>query len=158
MSQFASQRKEYFSSVSPSPEEERPLQRVARRPRKGTRAGSRDDSNHANALYHKIPLGAVHVDASGIVLEHRLAEAGDIAAQIVPIVGRHVGTIAPWATDPAFVSALKSAIQSIKVSFHFDFKSATATIERMIHVNILSVGDKTVWIFISDKTLALISS
>ncbi|HEY6308783.1 MAG TPA: hypothetical protein VI488_20270 [Candidatus Angelobacter sp.] len=111
-----------------------------------------------SGLYHQIPLGAVHVDASGIVLEHRVAEAGDIAGETRPIVGRHVGSIAPWATDPAFISALKSAIQSTKVSCHFDFKSSTATIERMIHVNILSVGDKTVWVFISDKTLAMISS
>ncbi len=104
------------------------------------------------------PFGAIHVDASGIVLEHRLVDAGEFPAPPRSIVGRNVKSIAPWAGEPAFVSALKAAIDNMKASFHFDFKTAAAPVERVVHVNLLAVGDKTAWIFISDKTLAMIPS
>lgn len=97
------------------------------------------------------------MDASEIVLEHRVIEAAEFPAEMQSVVGRQVRSIAPWASEPAFVSALKAAIDSAKVSFHLDFKISAACIERLIHVNILAVGDKTAWIFISDKTLAMIS-
>jgi hypothetical protein len=100
----------------------------------------------------------LHVDASGVVLEHRPAEVGEPHAPARPIVGRQISSVAPWAGEPAFLAALKSAIHSSKVSFHFDFKTSATSIERVIHVNILAAGDKTAWIFVSDKTLAMISS
>lgn len=158
MSQFASQPKRHFSSGSSlTPKEERPRQNLAREPRKEKRAGPRDNSDHLSASpMNEIPFGAIHVDASGIVLEHRPAEAGD-SARAHPIVGRQVSSIAPWAGEPAFASGLESAIDSTKVSFHFDFKTSANSLERAVHVNILAAGDKTVWIFVSDKTLPMFS-
>jgi hypothetical protein len=93
------------------------------------------------------------VDASGIVLEHRRLEASEPPVEMPSIVGRQIESLASWASEPAFVSALKSAVASARVSFHFDFRVAASARERMIHVNILAVGDKTAWIFIADKTL-----
>jgi hypothetical protein len=158
MSRSASQQGNCLSSiVVVGSDKEGTLPRVPRRLRKGNRPVPRGRSSPGLSI-PETPFGALHVDASGVVLEHRPAEAGDPPIRMPLIVGRPVRSIAPWAGEPAFLAALQSAIHSSKVSFHFDFKISATSIERVIHVNILAVGDKTAWIFVSDKTLAMISS
>lgn len=103
-----------------------------------------------------IPFGAIHVDAAGIVLECRQADAR-VSFPAARIVGLQFIAVAPWAARPAFLSALKSAIDRSNSSFHFDFKESSDAVERSVHVNILASGDQTAWIFISDKTLPLMS-
>lgn len=146
-----SQHKEALSS-GPSPRsEERHLPREA----KGT--GSNENPERAAlSLTGETPFGAIHVDASGIVVEHRPVKTHALTGT-ASIVGRPVSSIAPWASGPAFLSALKSAIESTKVSFHFDFTKTANCVERAIHVNILAAGDQSAWIFVSDKTLLLLS-
>jgi hypothetical protein len=157
MSRSASQQSQRLSSFAVGgPEEESTLPRGPRRLRKGNRPGPRARSSPG--IVRETPFGALHVDASGVVLEHRPAEAGEPHAPTRPVVGRQISSVASWASEPAFLAALKSAVHSSKVSFHFDFKTSATSIERVIHVNILAAGDKTAWIFVSDKTLALISS
>lgn len=157
MSQFASRDAKHPYLVSPlNIKEEHSGQRAVRRPQKRNRAGS-NFSRMRGASIQETPFGAIRVDASGTVLEHRLPEAGDFLAQARPIVGQQIRSIAPWAKEPAFLSAMQAAIDSARVSFHLDFKTPAKPIERVIHVNILAVGDKTAWIFISDKTLDMIS-
>jgi hypothetical protein len=156
MSRSASQQSQRLSSFAVGgPEEESTLPRGPRRLRKGNRPGLRGRSSPG--VVRETPLGALHVDASGVVLEHRPAEAVE-PAPARPIAGRQISSVAPWASEPAFLAALKSAVHSSKVSFHFDFKTSATSIERVIHVNILAAGDNTAWIFVSDKTLAMISS
>jgi hypothetical protein len=160
MRRSASQRSQRLSSpalVGAQEESTRP--RVPLRLRKGKRSRPRGSSSFGVSVQETL-LGALHVDASGIVLEHRPqpSEAGEAPARTRPVVGRQVRSLAPWASEPAFLDALQSAIHSSKVSFHFDYRIPTTSIERIIHVNILPAGDKTAWIFISDKTLAMISS
>jgi hypothetical protein len=158
MSRSASQQRKCLSSiVAIGSDKEGTLPRVPRRLRKGNRPVPRGRSS-PGVLIPETPFGALRVDASGVVLEHRPAEAGEPPIRMPLIVGRPVRSIAPWAGEPAFLAALQSAIHSSKVSFHFDFEICAASIERVIHVNILAVGDKTAWIFVSDKTLAMISS
>jgi hypothetical protein len=153
----SSSRKEEHQSIesSVSPEKERVLQRAPRYEKNGPPESSVQVSGSSldGTLF-----GAIHVDASGIVLEHRTLEGNETRTEAQSFVGREIGAIAFWAGEPAFVSALKSAIDSAKVSFHIDFKTSAASRERMIHVNILAVGDKTAWIFVSDKTLATVFS
>jgi hypothetical protein len=157
MSRSASQQSQRSSSfVVGGPEEENTLPRGPRRLRKGNRPDPRGRSRPG--IVRETPFGALHVNASGVVLEHRPAEAGEPHASTRPIVGRQISSVAPWASEPAFLAALKSATHSSKVSFHFDFAISGTSIERVIHVNILATGDETAWIFVSDKTLAMISS
>lgn len=157
MSQFASRNEKHPYLVSPfNLEEERSRQRAVRRPQKRNRAGS-SFSRMGDASIQETPLGAIRVDASGTVVEHRLPDAGDSLAKPRPIVGQQIRSIAPWAQEPAFLSAMQAAINSGRASFHLDFKTPAKPMERLIHVNILAVGDKTAWIFISDKTLDMIS-
>jgi hypothetical protein len=159
MSQSASREDEHFSAA-PSVKRENggSLQGSSRRGQNQGALAPPGSSTHVSAISpRETPFGAIHVDASGVVLEHRPLEAGDASVQPELIVGHELKSIAAWANEPAFVSALKSAIDSARVSFHFDFKTATGPRERVVHVNILAVGDKTAWIFISDKTLAMIS-
>jgi hypothetical protein len=158
MSRSASQQSKRLSSiVVVGSDKEGTLPRVPRHLRKGNRPAPRGRSTPGVSV-RETPFGALHVDASGVVLEHRPAEGGEPSTRTRLIVGRPVSSIAPWASEPAFLAALQSAIDSSKVSFHFDFKISATSIERGIHVNILAVGDKTAWIFVSDKTLAMISS
>jgi hypothetical protein len=156
MRHFASRQKKYCSIPSARHDEEQPLPKIARRPTKPNRAVT--TNNQAVASSHELPLGALHVNALGIVLEHRPVQSPEHGVLSLPVAGKHVGSIAPWAREQAFVSALTSAINGTKASFHFDFKRSASSGERVIHVNILSVGDQTVWIFISDRTLAMISA
>ncbi len=100
----------------------------------------------------EIPFGAVHVDADGIVLEHRQTDARK-SLPAGRIVGQRFIAVTPWAAVPELLSALQSAIDGRNSSFHFDFKESSDAVERSIHVNILASGDHTAWIFISDKTL-----
>lgn len=160
MRQCASQQAKQSSPVAPvNSEENRSLQGGVRRPRRGSRVGPRDSFVHVSGgLTQDTPFGAIHVDASGIVLEHRLVDTGEFSAPPRSIVGRNVKSIAPWAGEPSFMSALNAAIDNTKASFHFDFKTSAAPVERVVHVNLLAVGDKTAWVFISDKTLAMVSS
>jgi hypothetical protein len=152
MSQFASQHKKHPCSASPRSDKENRSRGIARR--RVNRDGARNALSSQNGITsaQEIPFGAIRVDASGIVLEHRLPEA-DFIAQARSIVGKPIQSISAWAREPRFLSALQAAIDSTRVSFHLDFKTSTKPVERLIHVNILAVGDKTVWIFISDKTL-----
>ncbi len=156
MSQFASHddKRPYLVSLNIDKEDSR--QRVVRRPQKHDRAGSGFRRTKGASL-QDTPFGAIRVDASGTVLEHRLPDVGDVLAPARPLVGQHIRSIAPWAKEPAFLSAMQAAIDSARASFHLDFKTPAKPIERLIHVNILAVGDKTAWIFISDKTLDMIS-
>jgi hypothetical protein len=156
MRQFASRQKKYCSITSARHDEERPLPKIARRPTKPSRAVA--TNNKASAMNHELPLGAIHVNARGIVLEHRPSQTVEHIPLSPPIAGMHIGTIAPWAKEQAFVSALTAAIAGTEASFHFDFKRLASSGERVIHVNILAVGDQSVWIFISDRTLAMISA
>jgi hypothetical protein len=137
-------------SSAPSVDEEARSLRCT--PRCAQNGGVAGPHVSAASLYETL-FGAIHVDACGIVLEHKPLGAGEASVSTPPMIGRDLKAIARWANEPDFVAALKSAIESAKVSYHFDFKTATAPRERMIHVNILAVGDKTAWIFISDKTL-----
>ena len=105
---------------------------------------------------NQIPFGAVHVDASGMILEHRQTDAR-VSFPATGIVGQQFIAVAPWGADSSFLSALKSAIERGNSSFHFDFKESSEAVERSIHVNILASGHRTAWIFISDKTLPLMS-
>jgi hypothetical protein len=158
MSQFASQHEKHLRPASPvSTEKERSRHRVGRH-RKAKREGQREFfSRPGNLIFlPETPLGAIHVDARGTVLEHRQPEAQEWSPAR-SVVGQQIRSIAPWASQPNFLTALESAIESSRLSFHLDFKTAPKPLEREIHVNILAVGDRTVWIFISDKTLALIS-
>jgi hypothetical protein len=158
MSRSASQQSKRLSSiVVVGSDKEGTLPRVPRRLRKGNRPAPRGRSSPGVSV-RETPFGALHVDASGVVLEHRPAEAGEPLAPARLIVGRPLRSVAPWASEPAFLAALQSAINSSTVSFHFDFKISATSIERVIHVNILAVGDKTAWIFVSDTALAMISS
>jgi hypothetical protein len=158
MSQAASQHKNHLSSASPAEAKQgRSLKRVARVPRKRKEAELTGKSKHACASpMHDIPFGAIHVDAAGIVLEHRPKETGD-AAHTQQIMGRQIASIAPWASTPSLLAGLQSAIDSTRVNFHFDFKTLANSAERIIHVNILGAGDQTAWIFISDKTIPMLS-
>jgi hypothetical protein len=157
MSQAASQHKSQFSSALPSEgKQERPLKRVSRVPRGRKDAELTGKSNHVCASpTNDIPFGAIHVDAAGIVLEHRPKEVGDAAHG--QIIGRQIASIAPWASTPSLLAGLRSAIDSTRVNFHFDFKTLANSAERIIHVNILAAGDHTAWIFISDKTIPMLS-
>jgi hypothetical protein len=96
------------------------------------------------------------VDASGVILEYRQTDAR-VPFPGARLVGQQFIAVAPWASNSAFLSALKSAIDRGNSSFHFDFKESSQAVERSIHVNILASGHRTAWIFISDKTLALMS-
>lgn len=149
MRHSASQMHPYSSVASPESQEERPP------------AGFVAETNQTSGkldrcVASEIPFGAIHVDASGLVLEHRQADAR-VSFPSARIVGRQFIAIAPWAAGPAFLSALKSAIERSNSSFHFDFKESAEAVERAIHVNILASGDGTAWIFITDKTLPLMS-
>jgi hypothetical protein len=162
MSQAASHHKSHFSSALPAEcksecKSDRSLKRVARAPRGRKESELTGKSNHVCASpMHDIPFGAIHVDAAGIVLEHRPKEVGD-AAQAQQIIGRQIASIAPWASTPSLLAGLRSAIDSTRVNFHFDFKTLANSAERIIHVNILAAGDQTAWIFISDKTIPMLS-
>src|SRR5215472_9345491 len=105
---------------------------------------------------NEIPFGAVHVDASGMILEHRQTDPR-VSVPAPRIVGQQFIAIAPWAAGPTFLFALKSAIDRSNSSFHFDFRESSEAGERSIHINILASGHRTAWIFISDKTLPLLS-
>jgi hypothetical protein len=157
MSQSASQHENHPRSPSPACDDrERSRRDVARR--KGNHDAAREGFSRISGIsIPEFPRGAIRVNASGIVVEHRPPEASDFSAQTRSIVGQPITSIAPWASEPAFLAALQSAIDSTRLSFHLDFKTSTKPVERVIHVNLLAVGDKTVWMFISDKTLALIS-
>jgi hypothetical protein len=158
MSQAASQHKNHFSSASPvEGKQQRSLKGVAREPRRRKKPELTGTSNRVCAgPMHDVPFGAIHVDAAGIVLEHRPKEVGD-ATHARRIIGRQITSIAPWASTPSLLAGLRSAIDSTKVNFHFDFKTLTNSAERIIHVNILAAGDQTAWIFISDKTIPMLS-
>lgn len=162
MSQVASQHKTHIPSASPlegklEGKEERSLKRIARDPRKRKETRPGGNSSHVCASpMHDIPFGAIHVDAAGIVLEHRPKEISD-AAHAQQIIGRQIASIAPWASTPSLLVGLRSAIDSKKVNVHFDFKTLANSAERIIHVNILAAGDQTAWIFISDKTIPMLS-
>jgi hypothetical protein len=146
----ASQMHPYSPGPTPEQKDERPPQGLVRDPRESCKV------DHRSPAANEIPFGAVHVDAAGIVLEHRQADAR-VSFPAARIVGRQFIAVAPWAAGPAFLSALKSAIDQSNSSFHFDFKESSDAVERSIHVNILASGDHTAWIFISDKTLPLMS-
>jgi hypothetical protein len=158
MSQVASQHRNHLSSASPlEGKAERSLKRIAREPRKGEETKASRNSNHVCASpMREIPFGAIHVNAAGMVLEHRPKEIGD-AAHAHRIIGRQIASIAPWASTPSLLAGLRSAIESKKVNVHFDFKALANSAERIIHVNILAAGDQTAWIFISDKTIPMLS-
>jgi hypothetical protein len=141
----------YPARPTPEPKDERLPSRFAREPHES--CGKSDRVVHQG---NEIPFGAIHVDASGIVLEHRQAHAR-ASFPAARIVGRQIVAIAPWAADSAFLAALKAAIERSNSSFHFDFKESSEAVERSIHVNILAAGNRTAWVFISDKTLPLMS-
>jgi hypothetical protein len=141
----------YSTGPTPEQKDERPPSGFVRDP-----CENHNKANHRSPAANEIPFGAVHVDAAGIVLEHRQADAR-VSFPAARIVGRQFIAVAPWAAEPAFLSALKSAIDRSNSSFHFDFKESSDAVERSIHINILASGDHTAWIFISDKTLPLMS-
>lgn len=139
-------------SARPLPEEEQ------KRRRSGFVHGAYENSKNAVQSappYSQIPFGAIHVDASGTILEHRQTDTR-ASLPFTRIVGQQFVAIAPWAADPRLLSALKLAIDRSDSSFHFDFKEDSEAVEHLIHVNILASGRHTAWIFISDKTLPLI--
>src|SRR5262249_883852 len=117
---------------------------------------ARDPRDSQSTPYNQIPFGAVHVDASGVILEYRQTDAR-VPFPAARLVGQQFIAIAPWAANSAFLSALKSAVDRGNSSFHFDFKESSQAVERSIHVNILASGRRTAWIFISDKTLVFMS-
>jgi hypothetical protein len=150
MRQSASQMRPY--SAGPMPEEEQ------KRRRSGFVSEPRESSKkpvQSAPAYNQIPFGAIHVDASGTILEHRQTDTR-ASLPFTRIVGLQFVAIAPWAADSRLLSALKLAIDRSDSSFHFDFKEDSEAVERRIHVNILASGRHTAWIFISDKTLPLI--
>jgi hypothetical protein len=151
MRHSASQMHPFCSASSPESQDERPPAGFVPDPHE-----SRGKMDRRVRMANEIPFGAIHVDAAGIVLEHRQADAR-VLFPAARIVGRQFIAVAPWAAGPAFLSALKSAIDRSNSSFHFDFKESAEAVERSIHVNILASGDQTAWIFISDKTLPLMS-
>ena len=149
MRQSASQ---HPCSARPSPEP-----RDKRRPVEFVRESH--DCNKAvqsSPSHNQIPFGAIHVDASGTILEHRQTDAR-VSFPAARIVGQQFVAVVPWAANARFLSALKSAIERGDSTFHFDFKESSEAVERSIHVNILASGRRTAWIFISDKTLPLAS-
>jgi hypothetical protein len=158
MSQLASQHRNHILSASPlRAEDKRSLKRISREPGKGKETKPAGKSNDVCASpMHDVPFGAIHVDAAGIVLEHRPREIGD-TADSQQLIGRQIGSIAPWASTPSLLAGLRSAIESKKVNVHFDFRTLANSAERIIHVNILAAGDQTAWIFISDKTIPMLS-
>jgi len=97
-----------------------------------------------------IIVGVFRVDAQGTVLEFR-PEGCD--AEMKVFSGLDFFSLAPWMKDPSFLKLFAASIQSALSSFHFDFKVAVRNMERHIHVNIMALGDKTAWFFVSDKTL-----
>jgi photoactive yellow protein len=125
-----------------------------RRPRAS--GHTREPHESQSAPSNQIPFGAIHVDASGVILEYRQTDAR-VPFPAARLLGQQFIAIAPWAANSAFLSALKSAIDCGNSSFHFDFKQSFQAVERSIHVNILASGRRTAWIFISDKTLFLTS-
>ena len=151
MRQSASQTHPYPPGRSPEQGEERLHSGIVREPRENS-----DKVVRHSSTAHEIPFGAIHVDAAGIILEHRQADAR-FSFPAARIVGRQFFAVAPWAAGASFLSALKSAIDRSNASFHFDFKESSDAVERSIHINILASGDQTAWIFISDKTLPLMS-
>lgn len=154
MSQPLGREEEHVSSpASISPEKGRSLQKGP----PGASNGGSAAVYMSDASRYENPFGAIHVDAAGVVQEHRLLEAC-ASTPMQPIIGRELRSLASWANEPDFVAALQSAIDTSNASFHFDFRTAAAPRERLVHVNILAVGDKTAWIFISDKTLAMVVS
>src|SRR3974377_1292212 len=104
MRQSASQTRPFSSR--PLPEEEQ----------KGRRSGYVRETHESSKkpvqsapAYDHIPFGAIHVDASGTILEHRQTDTrGPLPT--MQIVGQHFVAIAPWAADSRFLSALKLAI------------------------------------------------
>ncbi len=151
MRHSASQMHPYSLGPTSEPKDECPPSGFVRQPRE-----SCSRSHHFAQGANDIPFGAVHVDASGIVLEHRQADAR-VSFPAARIVGRQFIAIAPWAADSAFLAALKAAIDRSNSSFHFDFKESSDAVERSIHINILASGNRTAWVFITDKTLPLMS-
>lgn len=149
MRHSASQTHPYSVRLLPDEEQKR---------RSGYTGGPYESSRKAvqGAPEDRIPFGAIHVDASGTVLEHRQIDTRGLLPTR-RIVGEQFVAIAPWAAEPKLLSALKLAIERGDSSFHFDFKEDSESLERLIHVNILASGRHTAWIFISDKTLPLIS-
>jgi hypothetical protein len=113
-------------------------------------------AGQSSPAHSQIPFGAIHVDASGTILEHRQTDAR-VSFPGAHIVGQQFVSVVPWAANSRFLSALKSAVDRGDSSFHFDFKASSEAVERSIHVNILASGRRTAWIFISDKTLPLAS-
>jgi len=148
MRQSASQ---HPSSAHPSPEQGRRSSGFTREPLESCK-----DPVQSAPAHNQIPFGAIHVDASGTILEHRQTDAR-FSFTAPRIVGQQFIAVAPWAAHSRFLAALKSAIERGDSSFHFDFKESSEAVERSIHINILASGRRTAWIFISDKTLPLVS-
>lgn len=98
-----------------------------------------------------ILVGAFRVDAQGTVLEFRPDECEQ--AEMKVFSGLDFFAIAPWTKNPSFIELFKASIQSAVSNFHFDFTVMFRTMERHIHVNIMALGDRTAWFFVSDKTL-----
>lgn len=96
-------------------------------------------------------VGVYRLDAEGTVLEFR--PDGCDQEEIKAFSGLDFFSIAPWTKDPSFTTLFKASIHSALSNFHFDFKVAFRTMERHIHVNIMGLGDRTAWLFVSDKTL-----
>jgi hypothetical protein len=61
-----------------------------------------------------------------------------------------------WMKRSGFIHVLFSAIQADYANVHVDFELFAEQRERTIHVNILAFGDRTAWLFISDRTLPLL--
>jgi len=98
----------------------------------------------------KLPRGAIHLNEAWQVLEYRRRGEEDLPD--APL-GKHLFAVAPWTRNPCFVHTLSAAFRSGISSAHFDFKMSTNAAERTIHVNIFTLGDRTAWLFISDKGL-----
>src|ERR1700757_2210802 len=114
------------SSAHPLPEaeEKRPHSGVVRQPLESCKKPA-----HSAPAPAQIPFGAIHVDASGTILEHRQTNAR-VSFPVHTIVGQQFVAVAPWAADSRFLSALKSAMECGNSSFHFDFKQSCEDVER----------------------------
>lgn len=119
-------------------------------------AFARDHATELNAYrWQQIPLGILHVNSEWEILEYRDRDELSDASWFTSAPGKHLFSIAPWIRHPDFVATMKAAIRSGTATSHFDFKVPVKSSERDIHVNLFTLGDRTVWLFISDKSLPL---
>jgi hypothetical protein len=98
-----------------------------------------------------VPLGVFRVNEALQILEYK--ERNQPKPCAGPYLVRKPASLPPWMKRSGFVQLVFSAIQADFANVHVDFALFAGQKDRAIHVNILAFGDRTAWLFVSDRTL-----